>query len=395
VVERDVHGAYDRFDLPRVLRGDAHATEIVRYDARWFAARGVELHQRNKVHLIDRFRRKVQAEGLSLSYDKLILAMGSGPYLPSIRNLLQPDGSLHRGVHVFRTLDDCDALAAAAGAVKRVAVLGGGRLGVEIGAALAARCPEVQLFHQGARLMSSQLDFTAATMLKTKLESTGARVQLGKRAVAIHAEGEQRRLEFQDGSSFECDIVVLATGFQPDTWLAYQCGLTVERGVVVEGRMRSLDDFNVHALGECAQWRGSIHALPEQINKQAEVIAEHLTSQHADARYVGFKQASLYSVMGLNMTTMGSPERRSDDDVVQLGEPGRGRYKKLVLRDSRLVSGILLGDVSQAARLSRLYGSSAPLTHDERQRLFELCLPVEERSATDHALPPPLPTDPH
>lgn len=392
VVERELHGAYDRFDLPRVLRGEARATEIVRYDARWFAARGVELHRGNKVHLIDRFRRRVQAEGLSLTYDKLILALGSGPYLPSIRNLLRADGSLHPGVHVFRTLDDCDALAAAAGAARRVAVLGGGRLGTELAAALAERAPEVQLFHQGARLMGSQLDAAASAMLTAKLESTGARAQLCKRAVAIHAAGEQRRLEFHDGTSFDCDLVVLATGFQPDTWLAYQCGLSVERGVVVEGRMRCLDDFNVHALGECAQWRGSIHALPEQITKQAEVIAEHLTSQHAEVRYVGVKQASLYSVMGVDMTTMGSPERRDSDDVVQLEEPGRGRYKRLVLRDGRLMSGILLGDVRQAARLSGLYGSSAPLTPDERQRLFDLCLPVAEtRSSTDHALP----ADPH
>lgn len=290
VVERELHGAYDRFDLPRVLRGQASARDIVRFDARWFAEHGVELHRPNKVHHIDRFRRRVQAEGLALTYDKLILATGSGPYLPSIRNLLESDGALHAGVHVFRTLDDCDSLAAAAGAAQRVAVIGGGRLGVTLTRALTEKAPEVQLFHQGARLMGSELDPAASQSLEAKLAATGARVQLEKRAVAIHGAAPPYRLEFQDGTSYECDLVALATGFQPDTWLAYQCGLTVERGVVVEGPMRSLDDLNVHALGECAQWRGSIHALPEQIKSQARVIAEHVSTPHARSRYVGLKR---------------------------------------------------------------------------------------------------------
>ncbi len=291
VIEREIHGAYDRFELPRVLRGRASARDIVRFDGRWFAERDVELHRPNKVHHIDRFRKRVQAEGLALNYDKLILATGSGPYLPSIRNLLRPDGSLHAGVHVFRTLDDCDGLAAAAGAAQRVAVLGGGGLGVELTRALIEKVPEVQLFHQGSRLMSSELDSDASVVLEAKLSATGARVQLAKRALAIQGSERPYCLEFQDGTRYECDLVALATGFQPDTWLAYQCGLTVERGVVVEGRMRSLDDFNVHAVGECAQWRGSIHALPEQIARQARVIAEHLTTPHARSRYVGLKRA--------------------------------------------------------------------------------------------------------
>jgi nitrite reductase (NADH) large subunit len=160
--------------------------------------------------------------------------------------------------------------------------------------------------------------------------------------------------------------------------LGFQCGLTVERGIVVDAHMRSIDDLSVYALGECAQWRASIHGSSQQIKDQAEVIADHLVNRHSARRYLGQRSPFKYEVAGLELCTMGSPESTEGDDIALLFGPGRARYKKVVVRHGRLVSAILIGDLRQATSLGRLYSASAPLTHDAQNRLFDLCVPFEE-----------------
>jgi nitrite reductase (NADH) large subunit len=387
VLEREPRGNCDRFELLRALRGEMTPEQLLRPAPAWFTDRGIDYHPGAEVHLVDRVRRRVYSDGLSLPYDKLIFANRSSPYLPSIQGLVQSDGSLHRGVFKLHTLQDVEALGGATRWARRVAVLGGGPVGLEIAEALARRGVEVHVFHTGQRLMNGQLDEAAAGFLKTKLTASGVQLHFGARVTALRGDQTLTGMQLSDGALFDCDAVVLAAGLQPNTWLAFQCGLSVERGIEVEGRMRSLDDFDVHALGECAQWRGSIQALPQQIAEQAQVIAEHLTTRHSQRRYLGSRGGAFYQVLGLNLSTLGSPEARDTDDVVQLGEPSRNRYKKVVLREGRVVSAILLGDIRQAGNLAELYASNARLTREAQHQLFALSMPSGARLSQ----PPPEP----
>lgn len=379
VLEREARGNCDRFELVRALRGEMEPELLQRPAPAWFADRGIDYHPGADVHLVDRVRRRVHSAGLALPYDKLIFANGSSPYLPSIKGLVRADGSLHHGVFKFHTLADVEALSGASVWARRAAVLGGGPVGLEIAEALARRGIEVHVFHSGQRLMRGQLDEAAAGLVKNKLTALGVQVHFGARVTALEGQHALEQLVLSDGQRFACDIMVLSAGLQPNTWLAFQCGLSVERGILVEGRMRSLDDFDVHALGECAQWRGSIQALPQQISDQAQVIADHITTRHSERRYVGLRRAALYQVLGLNMSTLGNPDVRETDDVVQLGEPSRDRYKKVVLRNGHLVSAILLGDVRQANNLAELYASNARLTREAQHQLFALSVPSGAR----------------
>jgi nitrite reductase (NADH) large subunit len=383
LLSTEAQGAYDRFDLPEVLDGRRRATDIIRYDAAWFASQAVQLHERTQARYIDRYRRQVHADELRLPYDKLVLATGSSAYLPSIQNLLLKDGQLHHGAFTFRTLADVSALDAALSTMRRVVVLGGGPLGLSLVAALRRRNAEVTLLHVGPRLMSGQLDEQGSRLLRRAVEALGATVHFGRRARALLGDGQLRGLSFHDGSELECDAVVLATGFQPDTWLGFQCGLSVERGIAVDGNLRSPDDSHVYALGECAQWRASIHGAPEQIAEQAEVIAEHVTQRHAERRYLGVRTVSRFRLAGLELASLGCPVSEDGDDVAQLYEPGRARYKKVVVRKGRLVSAILLGDLRQAVRLGRLYDSAAPLSADTQAQLFDLSLPASSDAEDD------------
>lgn len=378
----ELHGTFDRSDLARVIESRGNATSIVRFNAAWFRERGVHFHEGARVRLVDRIRRQVHADGLSAAFDKVVFATGSVPYLPAIRNLLLDGGRLHPGVFTFRTLADCLALEGALQSARSVAVIGGGPMGLEVSCALAQRGSEVHLLHGSQRVMSGQLDDAAARILKAELEALGVRLHLGKRAVAVAGDPSLSALQLHDGSQLACDAVVIAAGVQPETWLAFQSGLSVERAIVVDGQLRSIDDASAYALGECAQWRASIHGTPEQIAQQAEVIAEHVTVRHSERRYLGLREPSLFRVVGMQLATMGTPESHEGDDVAQLSEPGRSRYKKVVMHSGRLVSAILLGDLRHVDRLSKLYRKSSPLTPDEQARLFDLSIP--EDSSTEN-----------
>jgi nitrite reductase (NADH) large subunit len=158
---------------------------------------------------------------------------------------------------------------------------------------------------------------------------------------------------------------------------------------VVDGHMRSPDDPNVYALGECAQWRSSIHGRPEQIAEQARVIADQLCARYSEQRYRGQRLAVHYELAGLSFTTMGRPENTDADDVAQSSEPLRDRYKKLVLRRGRLISAILVGDLRQAEGLTRLFQSSAPVSPEAQASLFDLSLPVDAAMPAADTVDPP------
>lgn len=375
VLSSEAQGAYDRFELPQLLDGRKTERDIIRYDELWFEANGVSLHRRKQARYIDRYRRQVHTGDLVLPYDKLVLATGSTAYLPSIRNLLLKDGKLHHGAFTFRTLADCRALDAALTTMRRVVVLGGGPLGLSLVGALRRRGVEVSLLQLGTRLMRGQLDEAASYLLRRELETLGAKVLFGRRAQALLGDGQLRGVGFHDGGELECDAVVLAAGFQPDTWLAFQCGLSVERGIAVDGNLRSPDDLNVYALGECAQWRASIHGAPAQLAEQAEVVAEHVAHRGSERRYLGSRTLSRFEVAGIELASMGSPQSEDGDDVAQLSEPGRLRYKRIVLRRGRLVSAILVGDLRKMTSLNRWFDSAAPLSTEAHAQLFDLSVP--------------------
>lgn len=369
VLSSEGQGAYDRFELPQVLEGRRSERELLRYDAAWFEASGVALHVRKQARYVDRYRRQVHADDFALPYDKLVLATGGTAYLPPIFNLLLKDGKLHHGAFTFRTLADCRLLDAALTTMRRVVVVGGGPLGSSLVTALARRGAEVTLLQLAPRLMRGQLDEAASYLLRRELEALGAKVVFGRRVRRLLGDGQLRGLGFQDGGELECDAVVLAAGCQPDTWLAYQCGLSVERGIAVDGNLRSPDDLNVYALGECAQWRSSIHGAPAQLVEQAEVIAEHVAHRGSERRYMGLRTPSRFEVAGIELASMGSPHSEEGDDVAQLSEPRLLRYKRIVLRRGRLVSAILLGDLRKVTSLSRWFDSAAPLTPEAQTEL--------------------------
>jgi nitrite reductase (NADH) large subunit len=186
-------------------------------------------------------------------------------------------------------------------------------------------------------------------------------------------------LLFADGSSLNCELVVIATGIQPNAEIGARAGLTVERAIVVDNQMRSIDDRDIYVVGECAQHRGRVYGLVAPLWEQAKVLADHITGVNPEASYYGSKVATKLKVMGVEMASMGITEPEDErDEIVQFTEPRRGTYKKLIIREGRLMGGILLGDISKAAYLMQAFDRSTPLPEDRLSLLFDIGAPAKQ-----------------
>jgi NAD(P)H-nitrite reductase large subunit/predicted pyridoxine 5'-phosphate oxidase superfamily flavin-nucleotide-binding protein len=367
-------GNYNRILLSSVLDGSRQASEILLNPLEWYEKNGIRLHSGVYASRILRFARGViGADSSQEPYDLLIIATGSRPYIPPLAGLTMADGSMKPGVFGFRSLDDCARMAEYANGKKRAAVIGGGLLGLECAQGLHTLGLDIDVVHRSTHLMNQQLDPAAGAILRSMVEQKGIRVHLGADTLAVLGGDRVSALEFKNSETLECDLVVFATGIKPNAEIASQCGLTVERAIVVNDYMLSQDDSRIYAVGECVQHRGLTNGLVAPVWEQAKVLADHITGADSMAAYHGSRTATRLKVIGVELTSMGLIEPALErDEVVQFTEPRRGTYKKLIIRDDRLIGGILLGDVSKAATLLHTFDSNGSIPEDRINLLFDI-----------------------
>ncbi|MFI8995065.1 NAD(P)/FAD-dependent oxidoreductase [Streptomyces sp. NPDC053542] len=370
VIGEEPHAPYNRVLLAEVLAG-RYTPEVIALPAvpgaRWLS--GVRAVR------VDRDVRLVHCDdGRAVPYDVLVLATGSNPVLPPLRGLFAPGaGELPRGVHPFRTLDDCSALAGSEG--RRAVVIGGGLLGVSAARALAERGAQVVLAHQGEHLMERQLDEEAGELLRTHLHDLGVEVHTECRVRGLRTgDGAVRAVELADGYALDADLVVLACGVRPRTGLAAAAGLTVRRGIVVDDALRT-DDPRIFAIGDCAEHDGVTYGLAGPALEQADLLAARLLDDDAPRSYRGTRALTRLTLGGpssgsgpasgpasvLDLAAFGETTPAPGDDVIRLSDATRSAYRRVVVRGDRLVGGILLGDLGTVGALARTWEGDEPL----------------------------------
>jgi nitrite reductase (NADH) large subunit len=373
-------GNYNRILLSNVLNGSDREDEIYLNPLAWYRENQITLLTGLRATgLLRRARLVFGEDGHAEPYDKLIIATGSRPFVPKIEGLVMKDGSFKPGVFVFRTLEDCREIAAYAKGKKQAAVIGGGLLGLEAARGLQNFGLEVNVVHLGKHLMSAQLDSNSGDILKAAMEKLGVKVLLNKQTAAILGPDRVMGLRFSDDTTLDCDMVVISAGITANSEIAIGSGLTVERGIVVDDQMRCVDDRNIYSVGECAQHRGTMYGLVAPLWDQAKVLADHITGRNPGAAYHGSKVATKLKVMGVEVAAMGISEPQDpEDEVIQFSDAKRGTYKKLIVRDGRLVGGILLGDISKAAYLMQSFDRNTPLPEERLGLLFDLGDPPKQ-----------------
>jgi nitrite reductase (NADH) large subunit len=376
------YGNYNRILLSNVLAGsqeiEAADSEIFLNGLDWYAENGIDLRAGVRVVRVDSFARIVYADdGSATRYDKLILATGSRSFFPPIAGLWADDKTLTDGVFGFRTLDDCVAMISQSVDRSKAVVIGGGLLGLEAARGLQSRGLTVDVVHAAPTLMNAQLDDTAGAILRRSVEDIGITVHVEKVTTEVVTEdGRLSSIVFSDGSSIDCDMLVIAAGIRPNVGLARRAGLTIERAIVVDDHMRSVDDDNIYVVGECAQHRGQVYGLVAPLWEQATVLADHITDTDRTAAYHGSRTATKLKVAGVDVAAMGlkAPEL-PDDEFVQYSEPRHGVYKTIVIRDGKLIGATLVGDVSKVSFLTQAFDSGLPLPDERVSLMFDIGTP--------------------
>jgi assimilatory nitrate reductase electron transfer subunit len=353
LVGEEEHRPYNRVLLAEVLAG-RYSPDVISLPAPADLVRA-------RVTGIDRAARTVAcADGTEIAYDTLVLATGSNPVLPPLRGLFTPDHELPEGVHAFRTMDDCLGLSKAVRPGTKAVVIGGGLLGVSAARSLALRGAQVVLAQQSERLMERQLDPAASKLVRRHLIGLGVEVHTECRVRDVRCVGGAvRSVEMADGYALDADLVILACGVHPRVGLAKDAGLSVHKGVLVDDELRTSDP-HIHAIGDCAQHDGEVYGLAAPALEQADVLAELLAGRSA-ARYRGTRSLTRLTLAGLDLAAFGETVAQPGDDVVQLTDATRGTYRKVVVRDDRLVGGVLVGELGTVGALARAWEGAEPL----------------------------------
>ncbi len=260
------------------------------------------------------------------------------------------------GVHVFRDLDDADALIhytqnQAAERGGNAVVIGGGLLGLEAAEGLRKRGMQVSLLQRDDRLMNRQLDLTAARLLESELRGRGLDIHTGAQLECLKADARGRvcTAHLADGTRLAADCVVVAIGIVPNAELGRMAGLEVNRGVIVDERLASSDPA-IHALGECCEFAGQTYGLVEPIWRQVEVLADCLCGKpgtgYVEARYVDKPCATKLKVSGVSLYAFGPTDPEPGHEVLSYRDPQQGDYRRLLLRDGRLEGAVLYGDTA-------------------------------------------------
>ncbi|MDQ1634029.1 MAG: nitrite reductase large subunit, partial [Frankiaceae bacterium] len=307
------YGNYNRILLSNLLAGVEQEDEIYLNALDWYREHDITLHTGAKIAKIDRWAKVIEtADGTSTPYDILILATGSRSFFPPLEGMRpadDPDG-LVPGVFGFRTLDDTRAMAAYAEGHQTAVVIGGGLLGLEAARGLQSHHGlDVHVVHATDTLMNQQLVKVAGDILRKSVGDLGITVHMDARASKIHTDPDQGHkvtaLEFANKTVIACDMIVVTAGIRPVTELGQQAGLTVERAIVVDDQMRSVDDDSIYVVGECAQHRGEVYGLVAPLWEQGVVIAEHITGENPKAAYHGSRTATKLKVAGVDVAAIG------------------------------------------------------------------------------------------
>jgi nitrite reductase (NADH) large subunit len=342
------HPNYNRILLSPVLAGEQTLDEIVLNPLSWYEENNIKLHLGKKVVDIDRRKRIVKAEdGTEETYDRLLIATGSNPFI------LPVPGKDLNGVIAYRDIADTNTMIDAAGKYKHAVVIGGGLLGLEAANGLMLRGMQVSVVHIMPWLMERQLDDTAGKLLQRSLEARGLKFLIGAQTQALIGDqdggkaGRVMAVQFKDGNEIPADLVVMAAGIRPNTELALKIGLHCfndgRGGIVVNDTMQTITDPRIYSVGECAAHRGIAYGLVAPLFEQGKVCATHL-AEFGIGRYTGSQTSTKLKVTGIDLFSAGDFMGGDGSEDIVMSDPYGGVYKKLVVKDGKLVGACLYGD---------------------------------------------------
>jgi len=339
----EVRPAYDRVHLTEFFSGKS-AEDLSMVTEGFFEDNNIKIHLDDKAVEIDTRNKFVtSAKGVAISYDKLVLATGSYPFVPPV------EGHDRQNCFVYRTIEDLEAMTEAAKSAKVGAVIGGGLLGLEAAKALQDLNLKTHVVQFSPRLMPAQLDDGGAGMLTQKIEALGVSVHTGKNTRKI-AEGDecQHKLIFADGSELETDIVLFSTGIRPRDEIARSSGIEVgaRGGIVIDDHCKTSDP-DIYAIGECAVWKEQNFGLVAPGYSMGRTVVADLAGQLIP--FEGADMSTKLKLNGVDVASIGDAHAETKGSLVYTYQNGADEiYKRLVVSHDKkkLLGAVLVGDAS-------------------------------------------------
>ena len=408
VYTQEAYHYYPRPRLQKFLAGEIELHELPLYPPAWYEKRGIAVHLGVEVVELDPRAKRIalaactergRSNGRQVPYDRLLLATGSRPFVPAIQ------GEDKGGVFTYRTIEDALAIkrwacpercpepvegpSLRAEGAKRAVVVGCGLLGLEAARALAGLGLGVTVLERGPHPLQRQLDAEGGALMRELIEAMGIAVACNASSQAILGDGTSppelaalpssppkpalspveglggkegglaTGVLLEDGRRIEGDLILISAGVRCNVGLAQEAGLEVNRGVVVDEHLRTSAD-DIYAAGDVAEFRGQVYGIIPACLEQAKVAALNMLGE--EVAYEGTIPSNTLQVVGIDCTSIGVIHPPEGEDYQELRKSEAGVYKKLVLKDGRLVGAILLGDRKDVAPISRLIQRGADVS---------------------------------
>jgi nitrite reductase (NADH) large subunit len=354
---------YDRIMLSPVLSGEKSFEEIVIHGDGWYIKHGITLYKGHKITAIDREAKTVTSNhGVTEPYDKLVIATGSNPFIIPV------PGADMAGVITYRDLDDVNAMLLAAQSRAKAVVIGGGLLGLEAAAGLKEQGMDVTVIHVMPTLMERQLDASAGYLLQKQLEDRGIKVMVKANTKQIIGNGKVEGVELADGTIVPCTLVIMAVGIRPNAALAKDAGVAVNRGIVVSDGMQTSDP-DIYSLGECAEVNGQVYGLVAPLYDMARILAAQLTGDNA-AAFRPVDTPTKLKVTGINLYSLGDFAEGDDREEIVLRDATAGVYKRLVLKENRIIGTVLYGETGDGAWFNDLKKKQTDISEMRETLIF-------------------------
>ncbi|MFP3720321.1 nitrite reductase large subunit NirB [Niallia circulans] len=346
---------YNRIMLSNVLQGKTTVNDIHINDWKWYQENHIHLLTGEKAIKIDREGKAVFTDkGKTIEYDELILATGSSAFILPI------PGSDLEGVIGFRTIDDTEKMMETAKTYKKAVVIGGGLLGLEAARGLIDRGMEVHVVHLLPTLMEQQLDAAAANLLRKDLEAQGMKFLMEKQTAEIYGDKRVQGLKFTDGTTVDCDLVVMAVGIRPNVAIAREAGLEVNRAIIVNDHMVTSDP-SVFAVGECAEHNGIAYGLVAPLYEQGMALADYIAGKEGKG-YQGSILSTQLKVAGCDLFSGGKIHEDENTEAIIVHDQFAKVYKKILVTDNKIVGIVLYGDASDGTRLFNMLKKQADIS---------------------------------
>jgi nitrite reductase (NADH) large subunit len=362
---------YNRILLSYVLAGDSKVEDIFINTYEWYKSNDLKLYAGHTISGIDAEAKTVTSDqGVTVSYDKLIFATGSNPFM------LPLPGADKEGVIAYRTIRDCELMIEASATFKKAVVIGGGLLGLEAARGFLNLGMKVDVVHITDTIMDRQLDRTASKMLQEALEAQGMNFLLEKQSAEIVGDKRVTGLKFKDGTETEADLIVMAAGIRPNVSLAQSIGLETKPAILVDDYMETSLP-GVYAVGECAMHRGIVYGLVAPLYEQGAVLAKRLAGVETPP-YEGSLVYTKLKVSGVDVFSGGQFIGNEGTKAIRVHDEFSGIYKKVLIRDNKIIGAVLFGDTADGTRLMQMIRSGQDVSGMEKTAI------LRDSSSSDH-----------